>query len=105
MYSLTDITIKTGVFTRDSYHSLYGNQLFMYSRTYLYESDAKGNLIPMDQLPALTNSGFSPGMIAVVISEKIQTNLTYKSLIQSTPTTTNFVQATHSELQTGLETT
>ncbi len=30
----------------------------------------KGNLIPMDQLPALTNSGFSPGMIAVVISEK-----------------------------------
>ncbi len=71
MYSLTDITIKTGgIYTRDSYHSLYGNQLFMYSRTYLYESDAKGNLIPMDQLPALTNSGFSPGMIAVVISEK-----------------------------------
>ncbi|MGG0358287.1 beta-channel forming cytolysin CytK2 [Bacillus tropicus] len=59
-----------GIYTRDSYHSLYGNQLFMYSRTYLYESDAKGNLIPMDQLPALTNSGFSPGMIAVVISEK-----------------------------------
>ena len=71
----------------------------------LYESDAKGNLIPMDQLPALTNSGFSPGMIAVVISEKIQINLTYKSLIQNTPTITNFVQATHSELQTGLETT
>lgn len=77
----------------------------MYSRTYLYESDAKGNLIPMDQLPALTNSGFSPGMIAVVISEKIQINLTYKSLIQNTPMTTNFVQASHSELQTGLETT
>ena len=73
----------------------------MYSRTYLYESDAKGNLIPMDQLPALTNSGFSPGMIAVVISEKIQINLTYKSLIQNTPTITNFVQATHSNCKLG----
>ncbi|TKH15652.1 beta-channel forming cytolysin [Bacillus wiedmannii] len=59
-----------GVYTRDSYNTMYGNQLFMYSRTYPYESDARGNLVPLDQLPALTNSGFSPGMIAVVIAEK-----------------------------------
>ncbi|GGE54998.1 leukocidin/hemolysin toxin family protein [Priestia taiwanensis] len=59
-----------GIYTRDSYNTMYGNQLFMYSRTYPYETDARGNLVPMDQLPALTNSGFSPGMIAVVIAEK-----------------------------------
>ncbi|EOV9525656.1 beta-channel forming cytolysin CytK1 [Bacillus cytotoxicus] len=59
-----------GIYTRDSYHALYGNQLFMYSRTYPHETDARGNLVPMNDLPALTNSGFSPGMIAVVISEK-----------------------------------
>ncbi|WP_410993730.1 beta-channel forming cytolysin [Bacillus cereus] len=62
-----------GPYDRESSDSIYGNQLFMKSRT---KNNAIDNFIPTEQMPALSAEGFSPGVIAVVEVPKDSEELT-----------------------------
>ncbi|UHA74982.1 leukocidin family pore-forming toxin [Paenibacillus sp. 481] len=55
-------------YDRNSYHGLYGNQMFMWGRAYF--GFANQNLIGIDSLSQLTKNGFSPSTISVVIVDK-----------------------------------
>ncbi|HDR4949140.1 TPA: beta-channel forming cytolysin [Bacillus cereus] len=56
-----------GPYHRESSEFVYGNQLFMKSRT---SNNAKDNFISADQMPALVGYGFSPGILAVITADK-----------------------------------
>lgn len=62
-----------GPYDRESSDSIYGNQLFMKSRT---SNNAIDNFIPTEQMPALSAEGFSPGVIAVIEVPKDSEELT-----------------------------
>ncbi|EOO57811.1 beta-channel forming cytolysin [Bacillus cereus VD196] len=57
-----------GPYDRDSNNLTYGNQLFMKSRN--GSVWAKNNFIANEEMPGLASYGFSPGVIAVVITDK-----------------------------------
>lgn len=56
-----------GIYNRDSYNTLYGNQLFMKSRSY---NEGIQNFVSKDTVPALTGYGFSPNVIAVITADE-----------------------------------
>lgn len=60
-----------GPYDRDSNNPTYGNQLFMKTRN--GSVWAKDNFISNEQMPGLSSYGFSPGVIAVVITDKNET--------------------------------
>jgi hemolysin II len=59
-----------GPYDRSSHNTLYGNQLFMKSRSYNWGRD---NFISKDQMPALAGYGFSPSVVAVITADKDET--------------------------------
>ncbi|MEH7458138.1 beta-channel forming cytolysin [Bacillus sp. JJ1127] len=62
-----------GFYTRDSWNGLYGNELFMSSRTDPI-IHATNNFISNDEFPALVRFGFQPSTLAVVIADKNETS-------------------------------
>ncbi|PEQ51143.1 beta-channel forming cytolysin [Bacillus cereus] len=68
-----------GFYTRDSNHILYGNELFMNSRTDPH-IEAENNFISNNEFPGIIRFSFQPNMIAVIIANKNEnlTNLTVK---------------------------
>ncbi|MGR3779445.1 beta-channel forming cytolysin [Bacillus paramycoides] len=61
-----------GFYTRDSYHAIYGNELFMSSRTAYI--NAVDNFISNDEFPSLVRFGFQPSTLAVVTADKNETS-------------------------------
>ncbi|MFJ8354707.1 beta-channel forming cytolysin [Bacillus paramycoides] len=62
-----------GFYTRDSYHTIYGNELFMSSRTDPF-IHAANNFISNDEFPPLVRFGFQPSTLAVVTADKNETS-------------------------------
>ncbi|MCM3736258.1 beta-channel forming cytolysin [Bacillus cytotoxicus] len=62
-----------GFYSRDSWSDLYGNQLFMSSRTNPFIG-AADNFISNDEFPALVRFGFQPSTLAIVTADKNETS-------------------------------
>ncbi|KEI01942.1 beta-channel forming cytolysin [Clostridium botulinum] len=58
---------NNGGYNRDSYNSLYGNELFMKSRLYNYGDK---NLTDYNDLPSLITGGFSPKVVVALKAPK-----------------------------------
>jgi len=56
-----------GIYTRDSSDILFGNQLFMKSRS---SNEGTNNFVSKDTVPTLTGYGFSPNVVAVITANK-----------------------------------
>ncbi|OTW46209.1 hemolysin II [Bacillus thuringiensis serovar mexicanensis] len=65
-----------GLYNKESYDSIYRNQLFMKLRN--AATWAKDNFISIDEMSDLASCGFSPGMIVVIIADKSEDISTFK---------------------------